>query len=232
MTQKIMMVVEQPRPIVMQTTEFVRGGGSSDYDALINKPAINGVTLEGDKTASELALATPSDVAAKYTKPSGGIPKTDLASAVQTSLNKADTALQTAPVTSVNGQTGVVVLTASDVGAGTYSKPSGGIPKTDLASAVQTSLGKADAAYQKPSGGIPATDLAAGVIPDLSGYATEQWVENQGYLKQHQSLDNYQTKAIADAGGYYTTDTVEGALQEIGAELAGINTLIGSGVIA
>ena len=50
-------------------------------------------------------------------------------------------------------------------------------------------------------------------------------------LEQHQSLDNYQPKAITDAGGYYTTDTVEGALQEIGAELAGINTLIGSGVI-
>lgn len=32
---------------------------------------------------------------------------------------------------------------------GTYSKPSGGIPKTDLASAVQTSLGKADSAVQK-----------------------------------------------------------------------------------
>lgn len=43
-----------------------------------------------------------------YSKPSGGIPKTDLASAVQTSLKKADTALQTAPVTSVNGQTGAV----------------------------------------------------------------------------------------------------------------------------
>ena len=40
-----------------------------------------------------------------------------------------------------------------------------------------------------------------------------------------------QTKAITDTGGYYTTDTVEGALQEIGAELAGVNTLIGSGVI-
>lgn len=51
-------------------------------------------------------------------------------------------------VISVNGQTGVVVLTASDVGAGTYSKPSGGIPKTDLASAVQTSLGLADTALQ------------------------------------------------------------------------------------
>lgn len=32
---------------------------------------------------------------------------------------------------------------------GTYSKPSGGIPKTDLASAVQTSLNKADSAIQE-----------------------------------------------------------------------------------
>lgn len=32
-----------------------------------------------------------------------------------------------------------------------YNKPSGGIPKTDLASAVQTSLGKADGAIQAPS---------------------------------------------------------------------------------
>lgn len=38
--------------------------------------------------------------------------------------------------------------TAQEIGAGTYSKPSGGIPKTDLASAVQTSLGKADTALQ------------------------------------------------------------------------------------
>ena len=32
---------------------------------------------------------------------------------------------------------------------GTYSKPAGGIPKADLAAAVQTSLGKADSALQK-----------------------------------------------------------------------------------
>lgn len=44
-------------------------------------------------------------------------------------------------------------------------------------------------------------------------------------------LTNYQTKSITDTGGYYTADTVDGALQEIGAELAGVNTLIGSGVI-
>lgn len=33
----------------------------------------------------------------------------------------------------------------------------------------------------------------------LSGYATEQWVENQGYLTQHQSLDNYYPKSVVDA---------------------------------
>ena len=78
---------------------------------------------------------------AKYSKPSGGIPKTDLASDVQTSLGKADSALQSVsksdvglgnvanerqyssenpppyPVTLVNGQTGAVELTAEDVGA-------------------------------------------------------------------------------------------------------------------
>lgn len=39
-------------------------------------------------------FATKSEVNAKYSKPSTGIPKTDLASTIQTSLNKADTALQ------------------------------------------------------------------------------------------------------------------------------------------
>lgn len=34
---------------------------------------------------------------------------------------------------------------------------------------------------------------------------------------------------ILDAGGYYTSGTVEGALQEIGAELFGLRELIGGG---
>lgn len=44
-----------------------------------------------------------------------------------------------------------------------YALPDGGIPAEDLATTVQTSLGKADTAYQKPSGGIPAADLASAV---------------------------------------------------------------------
>ena len=45
------------------------------------------------------------------------------------------------------------------------------------------------------------------------------------------SETSLQTSSITDTGGYFTTDTVEGALQEIGAELAGVNTLLGSGEI-
>ena len=51
------------------------GGGTSDYTDLSNKPSINSVTLTGNKTASDLGLGT-------YSKPSGGIPSTDLASGV------------------------------------------------------------------------------------------------------------------------------------------------------
>src|ERR1035437_2320222 len=69
---------------------------------------------------SESAITNlPSDLAAKYVKPGTGIPKTDLESGVQTSLNKADSALQSAPVVSVAGKTGAVTLTPSDVGAPT-----------------------------------------------------------------------------------------------------------------
>ena len=93
---------------------------------------------------------------------------------------------------SLTGQPTIPTKTSdltNDSGFGTYSKPAGGIPKADLAEAVQTSLGKAD------------TAIAA-----------------------------LQSKSITDSGGYFHTDTVEGALQEIGAELAGTNTLLGSGI--
>ena len=36
-------------------------------------------------------------------------------------------------------------------------------------------------------------------IPSLNGYATEQWVTNQGYLTSHQSLEDYYTKTQVDA---------------------------------
>jgi len=46
----------------------------------------------------------------------------------------------------------------TNIGAGTYSKPVGGIPKTDFDNDVQNSLGKADSALQ-PAALTPITDL-------------------------------------------------------------------------
>lgn len=73
------------------------GGGTDDYNALRNRPSINNVLLAGNKTLAQLGITAAALGA--YVKPSGGIPKTDLASAVQTSLGKADTALQSVPST-------------------------------------------------------------------------------------------------------------------------------------
>lgn len=108
------------------------GGGTSDYADLSNKPSINGVTLSGNKSASDLSLGT-------YSKPSGGIPKSDLASSVQTSLGKADSALQSAPVSSVDGKTGAVTIL-----------PSGGSTGQVLSKASGTDY---DVEWTAPSGG-------------------------------------------------------------------------------
>ena len=83
---------------------------------------------------------------------------------------------------------------------GKYTKPSGGIPASDLASGVQASLGKADTAYQKPASGIPASDIAEGVIPDVSQFIT----------KTVNDLVNYYLKSDT-----YTKDEVQQLISTI-----------------
>lgn len=73
------------------------GGGTTDYNNLENKPSINGMTLSGNKTASDLGLATTAQgqkANSAYQKPQTGIPASDMSSAVQTSLGKADSSVQ------------------------------------------------------------------------------------------------------------------------------------------
>ena len=79
-----------------------------------------------------------------------------------------------------------------------YKKPASGIPKSDLADDVQTSLTKADSALQS--------------VPD-----TYRTAEAQNIIDETK-----QTKTIADAGGYFGANpTVEGALQQLGANSGG-----------
>ena len=109
-------------------------------------------------------------------------------------------------VSSVNGQTGAVVLDASDVGAladtttasdlGAYVKPSGGIPKTDLASAVQTSLGKADTALQTAP--VTSVNGATGAVTVAVPTKTSDLTNDSGFITSAPvSSVNGQTGAVA-----------------------------------
>ena len=117
----------------------------------------------------------------KYDKPSGGIPKTDLKSDVQTSLGKADTA---------------------------YQKPQDGIPKTDLKSDVQTSLSKADTAYQKPSSGIPKSDLETSVQTSLG--------KADSALQQHQDVSGKADRVSGAVEDHFAALDANGNLKDSG----------------
>ena len=65
---------------------------SGNYNDLTNKPTIPSAITESTISGWGFTKNTGT-----YSKPSNGIPKSDLASAVQTSLDKADTALQSLP---------------------------------------------------------------------------------------------------------------------------------------
>ncbi len=217
---------------IAKVVRFKYNGTSWEYEYELNNSgftAAQWAALNSGITSSQVSTFSN-----KYSKPSGGIPKSDLSYSVQTTLTNADAyclipvnvagltpsstfvknnilgingtlyratqATSNFPVTlltsggsfvtnTINGKTAFVVSdytlntgweiwsdasmeywaelisqglnskqdTISDLstirngasaGASAYQKPSGGIPKTDLASAVQTSLGKADTALQ------------------------------------------------------------------------------------
>ena len=171
---------------------------------------------------------------AKYDKPSGGIPKSDLASSVQSSLDKADSALQQhqdISALTIHVANNNIHVTADNKTAwnAKYDKPAEGIPKTDLASGVQTSLNKADTAlqehqdisalvshtqngnihvtseqksawsakYDKPSSGIPKSDLASAVQTSLNKADTA--------LQEHQDISAL-TNHVANNNIHVTTD--------------------------
>lgn len=141
-----------------EQTSFSFGIGTSDTDranALEIKK--NGDVYIGDKSLSKVATSgSYNDLSDKPTIPAEQVNADwNATSGKAQILNK-----PTIP-------SAVTELTVSGWGftknTGTYSKPSGGIPKTDLASAVQTSLSKADTALQS----VPNT------------YATNEYVDNK-----------------------------------------------------
>ena len=88
---------------------------------------VNGTALTPTEKAVNIPVPTKvsdlTDDSGHYTKPSGGIPKTDLAEAVQTSLEKADSAIQDTDYATSN-KGGVIKSQASN----NFSVNSGGTP--------------------------------------------------------------------------------------------------------
>lgn len=138
---------------VIEDLAAIRSGAALGATALQNVKTINGNSIEGDGDVSVGSitsvdtgdilddvdvryateqyvddaianvdidtshLATKTELDAKYTKPSNGIPKSDLSSAVQESLGKADTAIQN--VKTINGESilgeGDIVVSVGDI---------------------------------------------------------------------------------------------------------------------
>lgn len=104
---------------------------------------------------------------AKYTKPTTGIPKTDLASAVQTSLGKADTSVQ---------KDGTVAMTGNlQMGSKKITGLADGTVNTDAASVgqVNSAIGNALEGYLSLGGGTMTGAIAMGNnhitgLPDAS----------------------------------------------------------------
>lgn len=180
---------------------------SGSYTDLSNKPTIPSKTSElqndsgfltqhQDISGKQDKATLEEDVAAKgftkntgtYSKPAGGIPKTDLSDAVQASLGKADTALQSAPVTSVNGKTGVVNLGAADVEA----LPISGGTATGTIVAPVLSTGDNDTGYlvarrlrnEGENGYNHAIDFG------YAGKNSIDFYENGGYYNFYQAANN------------------------------------------
>ena len=206
--------------------------------------------LFGTSSGWQMRLVGFTDVTA-YQKPPDGIPASDLAEGViptKTSelqndsgfITSADVPTAVSDLTNDSGyQTAAQVEAAIDNRLSAVYKAAGTVASISALPAPSAAyLGyvyNVEAAFTTTAdfaegAGIdyPAgTDVA--IIAVQSGGSTAyKYDALSGFV----DLSGYQSKSITDAGGYYTTDTVEGALQEIGAELAGINTLIGSGVIA
>jgi len=185
---------------------------------LVKRTYVDGetvITADNLNDIQDEIIQNASDISTKgtYSKPSGGIPSTDMTTAVQTSLDKADTALQSSDIDN----------TLSVTGKAADAKKTG-----DEISGVKNTLNhKADAIYDTASGdiasfpdgadGLPVKDLTVGIEPvqDLHGWDypfppgispniiyngtdTSNGYENKKYLKEDGSTGSANDNNISE----------------------------------
>ena len=100
------------------------------------------------------------------------------------------------------------IRSGAAAGATAYQKPQTGIPSSDMASTVQTSLGKADTAYQLPIGGVPSTDLSSSVQDALTAAGNAIPNTQRGVANGVAALDA-NGKVPSDQLPSYVDDVIE-----------------------
>lgn len=159
--------------------------------------------------AAAAAQAAQSTADGKYSKPAGGIPKTDLAAAVQTSLGKADTALQSHQTVTLESGTnnGTVKITvngkATDNVAVKGLKSAAYTESSAYATAAQGT--KADNAMPKAGGAFTGAVTVQAPTAEMNP-ATKQYVDTAiNAVKQfeYQVVTELPTAAQATMGKIY-----------------------------
>lgn len=194
-------------------------GNEIPIPAIVGPPGADGKSAyesaqDGGYTGTEAQFNTDlAAVSVKYSKPSSGIPKTDLASAVQTSLGRADTALQSHQDISgkLNANGDGSNVTAAFTQAGTRAN----IATGEKLSVIFGKIAKWFADLK--------TVAFTGSYNDLSNKPTiptvptnvSAFTNDAGYLTSHQSLSAYRTAAAQDTidSGKQAKITASGVLQ-------------------
>lgn len=200
-----------------------QGKALQDNKANKNEMTVTAVTGDATKKNIQLKSGTSQNVVVEHQDISGKQDKINDLATIRSDAGKGATSVQTisvnegTPMQPTNGNVDITIPSAAwaDV------KPSGGVPKSDLASGVQTSLGKADSAIQgvKVNGTELSKDSSNKVdvtvptkLSDLSEDTTHMVVtqsEKSTWNNKQNALtfDNTPTKSSANpvkSGGVYS----------------------------
>lgn len=191
---------------ISQAVEKLR----SDFDTLVNGDTTTAIKsfneiisfldgIEDSESLDGIIASIEQQIAAKYAKPSTGIPKSDLESDVQESLNKADTALQSYTEQYKGTVTGVKMN-------GTTKSPSDGV--VDLGTVITELETIGTAGTFGPSADVEGVDGSTINVPQIKvdAYGRVTSVTERTYT----SVDNNTTYSVMTASQATTGTSTTG----------------------
>lgn len=195
--------VDEQIAAIPPAAEYTLETGATDGSLVLKKDG----DAVGDPAVIKGWAELLTSIGEKYTKPEGGIPKSDLATAVQTSLGKADSSIQS-------------VSLAGGTNNGTLKLTVDGTATDNIA---VTGLGSA--AY-KAEGDFDAAGSANGVL----GHSTDDATANTVYGAKaaakaaQDTIDNYKTSNDAALAGVKATAEAAQTSAQVDAKISAHNS--------